>query len=70
MTPKNLRKSRDRLGLSAEEFARAVGASSGRTVRRWESGERSIPGPVKMLVFLAERLPTARRELLRRAKII
>lgn len=50
MTPADLKATRHALGLSAEGFARAVGAKSGRNVRRWESGERDIPGPVKVLV--------------------
>lgn len=50
MTPADLRDARRSLGLSAEGFARAVGAQSGRTVRRWESGDRDIPGSVEVLV--------------------
>jgi transcriptional regulator with XRE-family HTH domain len=46
MTRAQLKKARHALGLSAEGFARLVGVKSGRTVRRWESGEREIPGPV------------------------
>jgi DNA-binding transcriptional regulator YiaG len=53
MTPAQLKKARHALGLSAEGFARLVGVKSGRTVRRWESGEREIPGPViKLLSFI------------------
>ena len=33
-----------------EAFARLCGVSSGRTVRRWESGEREIQGPVVRLI--------------------
>jgi DNA-binding transcriptional regulator YiaG len=55
MTPAQLKKARHALGLSAEGFARLVGVKSGRTVRRWESGEREIPGPVvKLLAILKE----------------
>lgn len=46
MTPSELRTTRLALGLSAEGFARLVRVESGRTVRRWEAGERDIPGPV------------------------
>jgi DNA-binding transcriptional regulator YiaG len=49
MTPAQLKSARHALGLSAEGFARLVGVKSGRTVRRWESGEREIPGPVGKL---------------------
>jgi DNA-binding transcriptional regulator YiaG len=59
MSPDELKAARERIGLSAERFA-ALGedlcgariAESGRTVRRWESGERAIPGPVQVLVRL------------------
>jgi transcriptional regulator with XRE-family HTH domain len=34
------------LGLTQNEFARALGAGAARTVRMWESGDRGIPGPV------------------------
>jgi len=34
------------LGLSAEGLARVLRVEDGRTVRRWEAGEREIPGPV------------------------
>jgi DNA-binding transcriptional regulator YiaG len=50
MTPAQLKSARHALGLSAEGFARLVGVKSGRTVRRWESGERKIPGPVVRLI--------------------
>lgn len=64
MTPAELKSARHALGLSAEGFARVVGVESGRTVRRWEAGERDIPGPVKVLIRIALKLPAARRELL------
>lgn len=49
MTPQELKAARQLLGLSAEGFARLVGVESGRTVRRWEAGDRDIPGPVQVL---------------------
>lgn len=52
MTPTDLKQARQRLGLSAGAFARAVGVSDGRTVRRWEAGDRDIPGPVIVLMRL------------------
>jgi DNA-binding transcriptional regulator YiaG len=52
MTPAQLKKARHALGLSADGFARLIGIKSGRTVRRWESGEREIPGPVANLTDL------------------
>jgi DNA-binding transcriptional regulator YiaG len=50
MTPAELKSARHAIGLSAEGFARLVKVESGRTVRRWEAGERDIPGPVIVLV--------------------
>ena len=59
MSPSELKSARHILGLSAEGFARAVGVESGRTVRRWEAGERDIPGPVVVLleIWLDPRCP-------------
>jgi DNA-binding transcriptional regulator YiaG len=45
MTPAEFRAARHAIGLSAEGMARALKVSSGRTVRRWEAGDRDIPGP-------------------------
>lgn len=52
MTGAELRQARLALGLSQDEFAQLVRVSSGRTVRKWEDGERQIPGPVTVLVAL------------------
>lgn len=53
MTPEELKSARHALGLSAEGFASWVNVKGGRTVRRWEAGEREIPGPVQVLVKAA-----------------
>lgn len=50
MTPDELKEARHRLGLSANALADLVGVSDGRTVRRWEAGDRDIPGPVQVLL--------------------
>ncbi|MDP3937731.1 MAG: hypothetical protein Q8R92_06305 [Deltaproteobacteria bacterium] len=50
MTPTDLRAARHRLGLSTAGFAHLVNVADGRTVRRWEAGDRDIPGPVIVLV--------------------
>jgi len=52
MTGDELKAARLALGLSQDEFAQLVRVSSGRTVRKWEDGERQIPGPVTVLVAL------------------
>lgn len=61
MTPEHLRAARAALGLSAEGFARLVRVESGRTVRRWEAGERDIPGPVVALTEAIMRSRSVRR---------
>jgi transcriptional regulator with XRE-family HTH domain len=53
MTPTELKSIRQSLGLSAEAFAALLRVQSGRTVRRWEAGERDVPGPV---IVIAEGL--------------
>jgi DNA-binding transcriptional regulator YiaG len=63
MTPADLKEARHKLGLSAEGFARLVRVESGRTVRRWESGERDIPGPVLVILDLIEAIPAVRKKL-------
>lgn len=54
MTPAELKSARNALGLSADGFAKLISPpdrpSDGRTVRRWEAGDRDIPGPVVVLV--------------------
>lgn len=50
MTRAKLKAARHALGLSAEGFAQLIKVESGRTVRRWEAGERDIPGPVQVLL--------------------
>jgi DNA-binding transcriptional regulator YiaG len=60
MTPAELRSARAALGLSAAALARALelGKGGDRTVRRWEAGERDIPGPVRVVLrMLLERAP-------------
>lgn len=63
MTPAELRTARDAFGLSAEGFARLVGVSDGRTVRRWEAGDRAIPGPVIVIVSALLKSAAVRRHL-------
>jgi len=50
MTPDEFRAGRHELGLSTNACARLFEVSDGRTIRRWESGERDIPGPAKVLM--------------------
>ncbi len=50
MTPTQVRAARHTLGLSTDKLAKLFQVSSGRTVRRWEAGDRDIPGPAKVLM--------------------
>src|SRR5262245_15711225 len=63
MTPTELKSARHALGLSAEGFARLMQVGSGRTVRRWEAGDRDIPGPVVVLTTLLLDCAPARKRL-------
>lgn len=56
MTPSELKSHRKKLRLSAEAFARLVGAATGRTVRRWEHDKNNIPGAVARLLQVLELL--------------
>jgi len=63
MTPTQFKDARERLGLSQAELSLVFGVATDRTVRRWEAGERDIPGPVIVLMKLIMRSAEA-RELL------
>lgn len=43
--PVLFRRCRHALGLSAAGMAKALRVADGRTVRRWEAGDRDVPGP-------------------------
>lgn len=52
MTPDQLRTARARLGLTQAGLARALrmADNGARTIRRYEAGTRTIPGPVELAV--------------------
>lgn len=50
MTPKQFKAARKKLGLSQSEMADALAIKDPRTIRRYESGEREISGPVALLI--------------------
>lgn len=52
MTPPQFKDGRHTLGLSTAQLATVFKVSGGRTVRRWESGDTSIPGPAQVLMDL------------------
>tara|TARA_R110002020_G_scaffold467007_1_gene690138 strand:- start:118 stop:315 length:198 start_codon:yes stop_codon:yes gene_type:complete len=50
MNAKQFATARRKLGLSQADVALMFKVASDRTVRRWEMGERDIPGPVIVLM--------------------
>lgn len=52
MTPTTLKSWRRAQGLTQSEAARFFGVSNYRTVLKWESGERPIPGYVVTILQL------------------
>jgi len=58
MTRHEFRAARFALGLSLNECASLLHVA-GRTVRRWEDGQRDIPGPAQVLMkaLVERRLP-------------
>jgi hypothetical protein len=52
-TPGDLKVARDFMGLSANGLARILGIEDGRSVRRWEAGDRELPGPVIVILETA-----------------
>lgn len=55
MTRAEFKTIRQDLRLSTQVLAHLLRVSDGRTVRRWESGDRDIPGPAQVLMRLLER---------------
>lgn len=55
MTPERMKKIRRDLGMSQVEFAKLLRIADGRSIRRWEHGERQLGGPVTMLLEMIER---------------
>ena len=62
MTPDEFLALRVRLGLSHENMGVLLGVGD-RTVRRWENGERDIPGPVVLLMDIILDVPEVREYL-------
>ena len=56
MTPDEFRAARLAAGLTTQQAAAAALESDLRTVRRWENGERGIPGPVRVALRCMARL--------------
>lgn len=52
MTPDEFKAARLAAGLATQQAAADALESDLRTVRRWENGERGIPGPVRVALRL------------------
>ncbi len=50
-TPQEIKQARKLLGLTQKDFARLIGSSTP-TVERWEAGDKSVAGPIALLVKL------------------
>jgi transcriptional regulator with XRE-family HTH domain len=50
MTPVQFKDARKALGLSQKAMAAALGLKTSRAIRQYESGERSVSGPIQKLV--------------------
>ena len=61
--PADVRKIRDRLGLSQSQFALLIGVSVS-TLQNWEQGRRHPEGPARALLRVAETHPDAVRDAL------
>jgi transcriptional regulator with XRE-family HTH domain len=58
VTGARLRAVREELSLSTKSLERALGLrSEGRSIRRWEAEDQAIPGPIQLIVELAELYP-------------
>lgn len=52
MTPDEFKAARLAAGLATQQAAATALESDLRTVRRWENGERAVPGPVRVALRL------------------
>jgi len=50
MTPERFREIRTALRMTADEMAATLRLEGGRAIRRYEAGDRAIPGPVAALM--------------------
>lgn len=63
MTNKQFKTQQAKLGLTNMQMARLCRVSL-RTVEKWRQGSRSVPGPVRALLFLCARYKGAVKMLL------
>jgi putative transcriptional regulator len=62
----DVRRIRDKLGMTQEEFAREFGFSVN-TLRHWEQGRRVPEGPTRAYLMVIDRAPKAVQKALRAA---
>lgn len=62
--PARFKEAREKLGLSQDKFAQALGLSDNRAIRRYEQEEREISGPISRLVwfFIEHGIPPVFRQ--------
>jgi transcriptional regulator with XRE-family HTH domain len=69
--PAELKAARQLLGMSAEQLAQMLRVDGGgRTVRRWEAGEREIPGPVIVVLETAMSYLTQKDAIMRQLDLL
>ena len=69
-TRDELKAARRILGLSAEGLAMMVRMGDGRTVRRWESGESEVPGPVTVVLETAMKFLRQHEDISRQLEML
>jgi DNA-binding transcriptional regulator YiaG len=61
MSGARFREIREELGLSGDAMARFLRLQGGRTVRKWEAEDRTVPGPVAVLMEALSQSAAVRR---------
>jgi transcriptional regulator with XRE-family HTH domain len=55
VTPETFSTIRERAGLTQRQLARLLRIEDDRTIRRYESGDRAVSGPVSLLMEMLDR---------------
>jgi|AKVG01.1.fsa_nt_gi DNA-binding transcriptional regulator YiaG len=73
MTPEDIKRIRNKLGMTQQELADALRMSrlnGGRTVRKWESGDMQINGPASLALEYMNRNVLEHKADIDRPKIV
>lgn len=62
ISPDDIKKTRERIGVSQSSFAAMLNVST-RTLQEWEQGRRQPTGPARSLLAIAARKPEVMHEL-------